>query len=54
MANITAPLTPGTYLYAYKVSVTGIATTTYCDKDGNGSNAGLSFSDTQMGTMTVN
>lgn len=53
-AVITAPSTAGTYRYAYKFSITGIATTTYCDRDGNGSNAGMSFSDAQMGTMTVN
>lgn len=53
-AVITAPTTPGTYRYVYRFSITGIATTTYCDIDGNGSNAGISFSDAQMGTMTVN
>ncbi|PJZ44532.1 FN3 associated domain-containing protein [Leptospira brenneri] len=53
-AAITAPTTPGTYRYVYRFSINGIATATYCDKDGNGSNAGMSFSEAQLGTMTVN
>ncbi|MGE8722770.1 chitobiase/beta-hexosaminidase C-terminal domain-containing protein [Leptospira terpstrae] len=53
-STITAPSTPGIYRYVFRFSISGVASTTYCDLDGNGSNAGLSFSDAQMGTMTVN
>lgn len=51
---ITAPSTAGTYRYVFRFSITGVASNTHCDLDGNGSNGGLSFSDAQMGTMTVN
>lgn len=52
--TLTAPSTPGTYRFVFRFSIAGITSTTYCDLDGNGSNSGLSFSDAQMGTLTVN
>lgn len=45
---------PGTYAYAYRFSFDGGANVTYCDTDGAGSNAGLTFSASQLGTLTVN
>ncbi|MBK8138144.1 MAG: ExeM/NucH family extracellular endonuclease [Chloroflexi bacterium] len=42
------------FSYTYRFSVDGGATYTPCDLDGNGTNAGLSLSTAQLGTMTVN
>ncbi|HVY49348.1 MAG TPA: lamin tail domain-containing protein [Minicystis sp.] len=52
-ASMTAPAAPGTYAYAARMSLDGGLTWTYCDLDGAGSNAGLRFDMTQLGTMTV-
>ncbi|XDD45850.1 hypothetical protein AB3N60_14180 [Leptospira sp. WS39.C2] len=54
MATVTAPSIPGTYRFVYRFSINGIASKTYCDSDGNGSNPGLSFGDDKMGTMRGN
>ncbi|MGV3665931.1 MAG: chitobiase/beta-hexosaminidase C-terminal domain-containing protein [Leptospira bouyouniensis] len=52
---ITAPANPGTYKYVGKVSITGLARTTYCDLDGNGGSISLpnTFSTSQLGVLTV-
>ncbi|MCW7462019.1 FN3 associated domain-containing protein [Leptospira limi] len=50
---ITAPANPGTYKYVGRVKITGVARETYCDIDGNGTNGGLNFSTSQLGTLTV-
>jgi len=50
--QITAPATPGTYRYTSRFSLDGY-NWTYCDLDGAGSNAGLSFDPAQLGTLTV-
>ncbi|MDI1445972.1 lamin tail domain-containing protein [Polyangium sp. 6x1] len=51
-ASFLAPTLPGAYRYAYRVSLDGTRWT-YCDLNGAGSNAGLSFEVTQLGTLTV-
>jgi len=43
----------GTYGYAYRFSFDGGIHYTYCDLDGAGSNATLTFSSAQTGTLTV-
>ncbi len=43
---------PGSYSYVFAFSLDGGQTATYADVDGAGSNAGLTFSTTQMGVMT--
>ena len=55
-ASFQAPYVPSTtqYAYTYRFSVDSGATYTYCDLDGNGTNAGLSFSAASLGTLTVN
>ncbi len=55
-ASFQAPYVPSTtqYAYTYRFSVDSGATFTYCDLDGNGTNAGLSFSAASLGTLTVN
>ncbi|WP_108958030.1 chitobiase/beta-hexosaminidase C-terminal domain-containing protein [Leptospira ellinghausenii] len=50
---ITAPAIPGTYKYVGRVKITGVARETYCDLDGYGGNSGLTFSTSQLGTLTV-
>ncbi|TGM87122.1 chitobiase/beta-hexosaminidase C-terminal domain-containing protein [Leptospira bouyouniensis] len=52
---ITAPANPGTYKYVGKVSITGLARTTFCDLDGNGGSISLpnTFSTSQLGVLTV-
>lgn len=50
---ITAPSNPGTYKYTGRVKITGVARETYCDIDGYGANSGLTFSTSQLGTLTV-
>jgi hypothetical protein len=42
------------YAYAFRVSLNGGASWTYCDGDGAGSNADLDFSAGAVGTLTVN
>jgi hypothetical protein len=49
--TFTAPAA-GTYRYTYRVSLDG-AQWTYCDLNGAGSNAGLSFEITQLPVLTV-
>ncbi len=39
--------------YTYRFSVDNGANYTYCDTDGNGTNAGLSFSTANLGTLTI-
>jgi hypothetical protein len=51
--KLTAPATPGTYAYAYRYSLDNGTSWTAGDLDGAGSNAGLAFSTTQLGVMTV-
>lgn len=50
-AQFTAPAV-GTYRYGARFSFDGF-NWTYCDLDGAGSNAGLSFSNSQLPTLTV-
>jgi hypothetical protein len=50
-ASFTAPAA-GTYKYTARVSLDGVSWT-YCDLNGAGSNAGLSFEITQLPTLTV-
>jgi hypothetical protein len=52
MARMTAPAA-GAYSYAFRFSLNGGAHFTYCDLDGAGRNAGLTFSTAELGTMTV-
>ena len=51
--TLTAPATPGTYAYAARFSRDDGGSWTYCDLDGAGSNAGLTFATGQLGSMTV-
>jgi hypothetical protein len=50
--GFTAPA-PGSYGFAYRVSVDGGATWTYCDTDGAGSSASLTFEPPRLGSLTV-
>lgn len=52
-ARLTIP-TAGTYAYTYRFSFDGGANVTYCDLDGAGSNGGLDFSASNLGSITVN
>jgi hypothetical protein len=52
MSTLTAPA-PGSYFYAYRFSVDQGATWTYCDINGAGSNAGLTFEITQLPLLNV-
>ena len=52
-AALTAPSTVGSYAYAFRFSRDGGYGWTYCDLDGAGQGAGLSFQTTQLGAMTV-
>ena len=45
---------PGSYSYVYRFSLNGGASWSYCDLDGAGNNAGLTFSLGSMGMLTVN
>ncbi len=53
--SFTVPFAPtGTQLaYTYRFSVDSGADFTYCDTNGNGTNAGLSFSTAALGTLTI-
>jgi hypothetical protein len=53
-ATMTAPPLAGTYSYGYRYSLDGGFTWSYGDQDGSGSNGGLQFDVSQLGTMTVN
>jgi hypothetical protein len=44
---------PGTFSYTFRFSFDDGITWTYCDLDGAGSNPGLVFDPTQLGTLTV-
>ncbi len=52
-AALTAPAVPGAYAYAYRVSLDGGASFTYCDTDGAGSDEGLTFEPERLGLLTV-
>jgi len=50
----TMPLLPaGSYAYVFRFSFDVGANFTYCDVDGAGSNAGLTFETSQLGALTV-
>ena len=51
--SLPALTTPGTYAYGFRVSFDDGLTYTYCDRDGAGSNAGLTFLPAQLGSWTV-
>jgi hypothetical protein len=51
-ATFTAPAV-GTYRYAYRCSLDGGTTWTYCDADGAGSNAGLTFDLASVPVLSV-
>jgi hypothetical protein len=51
--SFTAPGS-GAYAFAYRVSVDGGATWTYCDTNGAGSTTGLSFETPRVAPLTVN
>jgi hypothetical protein len=53
MGSFSAPATAGKYRYTYRFSLDGM-TWTYCDLNGAGSNANLSFEVTQLPVLTVN
>lgn len=52
-APLTAPGTPGVYAYAYRFSLDGGESFTYCDTDGAGSGEGLAFEPERLGLLTV-
>ena len=52
--DFNAPLVPGSYAYTYRFSNDGGSSWTYCDTDGAGSGAGLTFDTAALGQMTVN
>jgi len=52
--DFTAPLVPGSYAYTYRFSNDAGSSWTYCDTDGAGSGAGLTFDTGSLGQMTVN
>ena len=51
--TLTIP-TAGTYLYTARFSLDGGLSYTYCDTNGAGSNAGLTFEAGNLGTLTAN
>jgi len=51
-AMFAAPMTAGSYRYVYRFSRDGVSWT-YCDKNGSGSNGGLSFEIHELPTLTV-
>jgi len=52
-AATISPEVAGTYSYVYRFSIDGGAHWTYCDLDGAGSNASLSFDPALLGELTV-
>jgi len=52
-ASVTAPSYGGDYSYCFRFSFDGMASATYSDLDGAGSNAGHEFSLSQLGPLTV-
>lgn len=55
-ASFAAPpvVSSTSYAYTFRMSLDGGQSWTYCDTDGAGSNAGLTFSAGALGAMTVN
>lgn len=51
--TLSAPAVAGTYSYAFRFSLDNGSSWTAADLDGAGSNAGLAFSTTQLGVLTV-
>ncbi|MBI5544329.1 MAG: chitobiase/beta-hexosaminidase, partial [Deltaproteobacteria bacterium] len=51
MATLRAPAATGSYSYVWRFRRS--AGWTYCDTDGSGSNGGLDFSASKLGTLTV-
>jgi hypothetical protein len=51
--TLTIP-TAGTFSYAYRFSIDGGLNFTYCDTNGAGANAGLTFETANLGQITVN
>ncbi|ADO68260.1 Ig-like domain-containing protein [Stigmatella aurantiaca] len=51
--SFVAPQALGNYSYTYRFSFDNGLNWTYCDTDGAGSNEGLLFEPTKLGTMTV-
>lgn len=52
MATFAAPMTTGSFRYVYRFTRDGLSWT-YCDKNGSGSNAGLSFEIHELPILTV-
>lgn len=52
MGTFTAPMTAGSYRYVYRFTRDG-SSWTYCDKNGSGSNMGLSFEVHELPVLTV-
>lgn len=52
-ASIKAPAATGSFDMLYRISIDGKKSWTYCDKNGAGSNDGLTLETTQRGTITV-
>lgn len=52
-ATLTAPSAVGDYAYTFRFSQNQGVSWTYCDVDGAGANAGLTFSTAALGLMTV-
>lgn len=52
-ASLAAPDAPGEYAYAFRFSLDGGETVTYCDTDGAGSGEGLAFDPERLGVLTV-
>jgi hypothetical protein len=53
MASLVAPWAAADYAYTFRFSQDAGASWTYCDTDGAGANAGLTFDTGMLGTMTV-
>lgn len=51
--SFVAPSRPGTYRFTYRFQFNGFPGWTYADLNGAGSNAGLTFDPSDIGTMTV-
>jgi len=52
-ATLVAPVSSGIYSFAFRMSLNGGGSWTYCDQDGSGSNPGNDFSPAQLGRMYV-
>ena len=51
--SFVAPATAGSYSFAFRFSIDSGTSWTLADNNGAGSNAGLAFSVTDLGTLTV-